>query len=66
MLLSHGFFPLDTLPTRVTNDTVTVIDHILTNDINHSIRPGVIQTQEVSDHYVIYCYINNLATCEKA
>ena len=46
MLLSHGVQPLITLPTRVTDVSATIIDHILTNDIKHSLEPGVIQTRK--------------------
>ena len=42
MLLSHGVLPLITLPTRVTDVSATIIDHVLTNDIKHSLEPGVI------------------------
>ena len=50
MLLSYGVLPLITLPTRVTGVSATIIDHVLTNDIKHSLEPGVIQTQDTSDY----------------
>ena len=45
MLLSHGVLPLITLPTRVTDDSATIVERVLTNDIKHSLEPSVIQTQ---------------------
>ena len=66
MLLSHGVQPLITLPTRVTDVSATIIDHILTNDIKHSLEPGAIQTQVISDHYPLYCQIGNVPTYKKA
>ena len=66
MLLSHGVLPLITLPTRVTDISATIIDHVLTNDFKHSLEPGVIQTQVISDHYALYCQIDNVPTYKKA
>ena len=51
MFLSHGVLPLITLPTRVTDDSATIIDHVFTNDVKHSLEPGVMQTQDICDHY---------------
>ena len=44
LLASNGYFPLVTLPTRVTETSSTVIDHIITNDHKHSIIPGIIKS----------------------
>ena len=66
MLLSHGVLPLITLPTRVTDVSATIIDHVLTNDIKHSLEPGEIQTQVISDHYPLYCQIGNVPTYKKS
>ena len=41
MLVSSASFPLITSPTRITETSTTVIDHIITNDSKHSIVPGV-------------------------
>ena len=65
MLLSHGFLPIITLPTRVTDNSATIIDHNLTNDVKHSLEPGVIQTQDISDRYSLYCQIRNVPTTKK-
>ena len=66
MLLSHGVLPLITLPTRVTDVSATIIDHVLTNGIKHSLELRVMQTQDISDHYPLYCEIGNVPTYKKA
>ena len=49
MLASNSFFPIISLPTRVTDTSATLIDHIITNDCKNSIFPGIIKT-DLSDH----------------
>ena len=44
LLLSHGAFPLITKPTRVTKNSVTIIDHIISYDTINVLNPGIIQT----------------------
>ena len=56
-LISCGSVPIITIPTRVTDTSSTVIDHVITNDTSHCIRPGVIQTANISDHYPIFCEV---------
>ena len=56
LLLSCGVFAMITKPTRVTNSS-TIIDHVLTNDTNHSVLPGIFYS-DISDHYPIFCQIN--------
>ena len=46
VITSNGAFSLITKPTRVTDKTATVIDHIITNDTTHSILPRVIRTSQ--------------------
>ena len=64
-LLSCGAFPFITKPTRVTDTTATIIDHIITNVTNHKILPGVIETSEVSDQYPIFCQVQNITLPKK-
>ena len=59
MLISNGYYPLINVPTRVTDNSSTIIDHIVTNDHTHNILPGVIKT-DLTDHYPIFCTISNL------
>ena len=47
---------LITHPTRVTENSSTLIDHIYTNNIGFT-ESGVILTKEISDHYPIYCRV---------
>ena len=58
-LTNCGSLPIITIPTRVTENSSTIIDHIITNDYSHIINPGVIRCDnELSDHYVVFCTIN--------
>ena len=44
LLLSHRAFPLITKPTRVTENSATIIDHIISNDTINVLNPSIIQT----------------------
>ena len=55
----NGAFSLITKPTRVTDKTAPVIDHIITNDTAHSILPHVILTS-LTDPYAIMCKISEI------
>ena len=41
-------------PTRVTNSTATLIDHIWSNDYNNSLANGIIYDNSISDHFPIF------------
>ena len=56
-LISKGFFPLITQPTRVTDTSASIIYHIITNDLSHKLIPGIIRTDDLSGHYMIYTII---------
>ena len=60
MLTGSCCFPLNTIPTKVSNDATTIIDHILTNDISHRSTPGIFDKCEMSDHWAMFCLIHNL------
>ena len=62
MLISYGTFPLIAKPTRVTQNSSSIIDHIISNDIKHPILPGIFQTCNVCDHYPIFCKIGTFLT----
>ena len=53
LLLSHEAFPLTTEQTRLTENSVTITDHIISNDTIIVLLPGNIQT----DHYPIDCSV---------
>ena len=55
---SNAFSNLITKPTRVTADSETIIDHLLTNDTESVITPGVF-LYKLADHYAIYCIVSN-------
>ena len=59
MLASDGYFPLINIPTRVTENSATVIDHIMTNDYQHHIFPRIIKSG-ISVHYPTFCIVSNL------
>ena len=59
MLTSNGYFSLVNIPTRVTENSATIIDHIMTNDHQHHIIPWVIKS-DLSDHYPTFCIVSNL------
>ena len=52
-LFSHGFLPLITKPTRLSNSSATLIDHIYTNDIYNKGHSGIITT-DVADHFGMF------------
>ena len=59
-LCSYNVFPLITKPTRVTRETATLIDHVLTNnfDINSKHVQGILCTC-ISEHYAVFHIAGN-------
>ena len=62
VLISYGAFPLITKPTRVTENSSSNTDHIISNDIKHPILPEIFETCNVCDHSPIFCKIGSLMT----
>ena len=54
MLLSLGFMPIITKPTRITDHTATLIDHIYTNTPEKLIKSGICLA-DISDHLPVFC-----------
>ena len=52
-IFSHGFIPMISKPTRVTPSSATLIDHIITNNINCSNTSGII-INDVAGHFGIF------------
>ena len=52
-IFAHGFLPVITKPIRICNSSVTLIDHIYTNNIT-SLRHSDIIIIDVADHFGIY------------
>ena len=54
LIYSNGYIPVINRPTRVTSQTATLIDHIVTNNfIGKSLYQGVLLT-DITDHYPIF------------
>jgi len=51
-MLTHGYIPQITKPTRITNQSATLIDNIFSNNIEQENNSGIIITS-VADHYGI-------------
>ena len=61
-----SFFPQITLPTRIQNESYTLIDNIFTNDIEKSIKSkSGILINDISDHKIIFTFQENLSYIEK-
>jgi len=63
-ILSNGAYSIINKPTRVTDKSATVIDHIITNDNVHSIAPRVILIS-LTDHYAIMCKISKFGASQR-
>ena len=59
---SYGLLQLITTPTRITNTSSTLIDHIYTNVCAHYIQSGCIEAG-ISDHLPVYAIFENF-DCE--
>ena len=58
MLLTLGFLPIITRPTRITDHTATLIDHIYTNSPEKLIKSGLCLAI-ISDHLPVFCTMAN-------
>ena len=63
-ILSHGAIPLTTKPTRISNNSSTIIDHIITNDSKHELQ-SFISKSNLTNHYPIFCVIKKISTNNK-
>ena len=60
LMFRHGLIPTINKPTRVTRNTATAIDHIITNSvINAEFKTGIIKT-DISNHFPIFFTLNVL------
>ena len=54
LIFEYGFVPVINKPTRVTKNTATAIDHIITNSLLHrTINTGILKL-DISDHFPIF------------
>ena len=62
-MYSHNVYPLITKPTRVTSSSATLIDHILSNniDVSSGHMQGILCTS-MSDHFAIFHIAGNMST----
>ena len=65
-VISPGFFPKITLPTRIQDNSNTLIDQIWSNNLEANIKSksGII-INDISDHKMIFTYIENTTYIEK-
>ena len=65
-VISSGFFPKVTLPTRIQDNSNTLIDQIWSNNLEENIKSksGII-INDISDHKMIFTYIENTTYIEK-
>ena len=49
-----GTISIITKPTRLTDSTAKIIDHIITNITNQELLPMVMKTFEVSEHHPVF------------
>ena len=63
MLFRMECIPLINLPTWITNQTTSLIDHIHTNNVNYNIQSYILP-QDISDHLQICAIINNIKARE--
>ena len=54
---AFGYLPVITRPSRITNQSATCIDNIMTNCINNSYKSGII-LNSASDHFPVYFITN--------
>ena len=55
-LYAQGFYPLISLPTRITDNSATLIDNIWTNNLEDVVESGLV-TVRISDHLPAYSFI---------
>ena len=53
MIISHGLFLCVTLPTRMSDESSTLIDNIYSNDVDMIDTSGVL-VKQISDHQLIF------------
>ena len=57
-IISHGFFPKITLPTRISDNSSTLIDNIFTNNIEEADISGIL-LNHISDHQMMFTIVEN-------
>ena len=57
-LSCSGGLSLINIPTRITKSSATIMDHIFTSDVSHSVHAGVIRS-DLFDHFPIFCKVSD-------
>ena len=63
-IISSGFFPKITLPTRFSDQSATLIDNVFSTNIKEKEVSGIL-LNHISDHQLLFTYIENLSYIEK-
>ena len=63
-LITVGFFPKITLPTRFTEQSSTLIDNVFSNNLEERETSGIL-LNHISDHQFFFTYIEKLSYIEK-
>ena len=58
-LISKSFLPMITLPTRIKQQSATLIDHIWTNKVCSFYKSGII-INSLSDHFPVFYFEENI------
>ena len=64
-MYSFGLYPLITKPNRITDITATLIDNILTNELQFQVNSGLLIT-DISDHLPVFGICGNQFVCRCA
>jgi len=64
MLYSYFCFPVITQPTRVTEHSRTLIDHIYTNSLDKNIATGIL-VSDLSDHFPIFMTLHDILPSQR-
>ena len=63
-IISSGFFPKITQPTRFSDQSATLIDNVFSTNIEEKEVSGIL-LNHISDHQLLFTYIENLSYIEK-
>ena len=61
-LSGQGLFPMITRPTRLSDDSNTLIDNIFTNNLGKTHISGIL-TSPISDHLLNFCIFEDTHVC---
>ena len=53
IIYTHNIYPLTNKPTRITKESATLFDNILTSEITSTIKIGILLS-DVTDHFPIF------------